>query len=480
MKFLSKHSLSYKLQKCTSVLLFLLAFVCSEGLSQAVSQKPNVLFIAIDDMNDWTSLFDENNPIKTPNISQLASRGAFFTHAYCSSPACNPSRASIMTGTRPHKTGIYGNASDWRHALPKVKTVHQYFMEHGYYVGGSGKIFHHHADWAFHDDASFHEFLLMKINEPYPAQKLNGLEGYGSRNTDWGPWPEHIEETADFKTASYASQFLQKKHIQPFFLNVGIYKPHSPFFAPEAFFEKYPLETLTLPAIQKEDSKDLPQGARTLLEDTKWFWKGMQQAIKQNPKAYQEFVQAYQACASFADVMVGKVIDALDQSPYRDNTVVVLWSDHGFHLGEKEHIEKFALWEKTTHVPFIIVAPGQISPGTVIDHPVDLTTIYPTLTDLCGLPKPEVDGLSLLPLLEDKNAEFPPALMTYMKGNHALRTERWRYIQYADGSHELYDHENDPHEWNNLANDRQYQDIIQTLKQYVPTSNADQVPDLHH
>lgn len=459
------------------ILIFLQIIVLFPSV-YAQEEKPNVVFISIDDMNDWTSLFDKNNPIQTPNLEKLATRGAFFTRAYSSSPACNPSRASIMTGTRPHKTGVYGNSSDWRSALPEVKTIQQYFMDHGYYVGGAGKIFHHQKEWAFHDDASFHEFLLMKINEPYPPSKLNDLEWYGSRNTDWGPWPGHIEETADYRTSEYAIRFLQKQHTKPFFLNVGIYKPHSPFFAPQEFFEKYPAETLEMPTLKEDDWEDLPLGAKTLMENEKWFWQGMLQATEQNPDAYPEFIQAYQACASFADAMLGRVIDALDRSPYRDNTIIILWSDHGLHLGEKEHIEKFALWEKTTHVPYIIVAPGQISPGTVIDKPVDLTTVYPTMTELCGLERPEVDGISLVPLLRNKNADFPPALMTYMQGNHAIRTERWRYIQYADGTEELYDHEQDPNEWNNLAENTKYDEVIRELKKYIPKENAASVANL--
>nr|WKN34513.1 sulfatase [Tunicatimonas sp. TK19036] len=463
---------------CLSVILIIVISDRVHSQRTTANQKPNVLFIAIDDMNDWISLFDPGNPITTPHLENLAARGAFFTQAYCSSPACNPSRASIMTGTRPHKTGIYGNAADWRGALPEAKTLQQYFMDDGYYVGGAGKIFHHHADWTFHDDASFHEFLLMKINEPYPPTKLNKLEEYGSRNTDWGPWPEHIEETADYRTTSYAIDFLQREHTRTFFLNVGIYKPHSPFFAPADFFARYQLKTLTMPTLKENDWNDLPAGAETLLQDKKWFWRGMMAGVESYPDAYREFVQAYQSCATFADAMVGRVIDALDQSAYRENTIIVLWSDHGFHLGEKEHIEKFALWEKTTHVPYIIVAPGQIEPGTRIDHPVDLTTVYPTLAELCRLDRPEVDGLSLVPLLNDHNAEFPPALMTYGQGNHAIRSQQWRYIQYADGTAELYDHRQDPNEWNNLAGEPQYQDTIQFLKQYIPNRNAEPQPDL--
>jgi arylsulfatase A-like enzyme len=443
------------------------------------SEKRNVLFITVDDMNNWTTVFDKKNSIKTPNLEKLASRGAFFTKAYCSSPACNPSRASVMTGTRPHKTGIYGNGSDWRGTLSDIPTIQKYFKDNGYFVCGSGKIFHHQYDWAFHDNASFHDFRMMSINEPYPEEKLNGLDWYGSRNTDWGPWPDDIQKTADYRTAEYAIQRLQQEYDQPFFLNVGIYKPHSPFFAPMEYFEHYPLSDLEMPEILKNDWDDLPEGARSLLKDKKWFWEGMMKALEEDPSAWQNYVQAYQACASFADDMIGKIIKALDKSPHRNNTIIVLWSDHGFHLGEKEHFEKFALWEKTTHIPFIIIVPGITNPGTIIDKPVDMTTIYPTLSELCGLDIPEhADGFSLVPLLKDKSVNIPPALMTYMKGNHAVRTERWRYIQYADGTEELYDHEKDPNEWYNIALKKENQAIIKNLKKFIPKENAEQVSNL--
>ncbi len=450
---------------------------CSRGPS--VVQKPNILFIVIDDMNDWTTVFDQGNPIKTPHIEQLAKRGAFFSLAYCSSPACNPSRSSVLTGTRPHKTGIYGNSSDWRSALPGRNTLQKFFKNHGYFVGGSGKIYHHHNNWAFHDNAAFHEYLMMSINEPYPDKKLNGLDWYGSRNTDWGPWPDDVRKTADYKTAEYAISFLERKHDQPFMLNVGIYKPHSPFFVPQEYFDPYPEEDLAMPHLKADDWSDLPSGARSLALPTRWFWEGMTRAQKENPGAYHDFVRAYQACAGFADDMVGKIIRALDKSSYKDNTIIILWSDNGFHLGEKEHIEKFALWEKTTHVPYIIVAPGITTPGQVINKPVDLTTIYPTLVELCGFEVPQgIEGFSLVPFLKDTTTLLPPALMTYLKGNHAIRTERWRYIQYSDGSEELYDHEKDPNEWFNLAEDENYRQIINDLRAYIPVENAEQVKDL--
>lgn len=469
-----------KSKKSFFIFTWLLLFFGLLGIQNPVNaqqEQPNVLFISIDDMNDWTTLFDEENPIQTPYLERLAERGAFFTNAYTASPACNPSRVSIMTGLRPHKTGVYGNRSDWRGALPEAQTIQQYFMDRGYYIGGAGKIFHHQEEWAFHDHASFHEFLLMQINKPYPPSKLNGLEWYGSRNTDWGRWPERIEETADYKTVEYAIEFLKRQHKKPFFLNVGIYKPHSPFFAPEAFFEHYSKEELIMPQILA-GGWERTSGAKDLLEPKNWFWEGMKRANEEVPHAYREFVQAYQAASSFADSMVGRVIDALDKSPYQDNTIIVAWSDHGFHIGEKEHIEKFALWEKTTHVPLIFVAPKQIRPGTVIDTPVDLTALYPTLIDLAGLEeKNDLDGQSLMPLFSNPEADFPPALMTYMKGNHAIRKDHWRYIQYNDGSEELYDHRSDPNEWNNLADDPQYQSIIDELSTHIPKENADQVSD---
>lgn len=442
--------------------------------------KPNVLFIAVDDLNDWISLYDAENPIKTPNMERLAARGVFFRHAYASSPSCNPSRTSLLTGTRPHKTGVYGNKSDWRKALPNVETIQQYFMKHGYYSAGAGKIFHHHWDGAFHDSASFDDFLSMPDtypDSPMPETKLNGFEWYGSKNTDWGAWPLDETEAVDFKTADYARDFLSRSHDRPFFLSVGIFRPHMPFFAPSKYREQYPLSDAVMPEINDRDWDDLPTGAGNLMKPTRWFWEGMERALQENPQSLAEMVVSYQAAASFADAQIGRILDALEQSPYADNTVIVLWSDHGFHLGEKQHIEKFALWEKTTRVPFVIAAPG-IAPGTV-DAPVDLTTVYPTLVDICNLPpKDELEGLSVMPLIDNPDSVFPPALMTYMPGNHAIRTTRWRYIRYADGSEELYDHTQDEHEWTNLANDGRYREIIDSLSTFLPLENAEMVDDM--
>jgi len=461
-----------------TVLIALAVTACTDRRNS----KPNVLFIAVDDLNDWITLFDPRNPIRTPNIERLAAKGALFTHAYCSSPACNPSRASLLTGKRPHKTGIYGNKSDWRGALPEAETIQQYFMKHGYYSAGAGKIFHHHWDGAFHDTASFDDFQPMPDtypDSPIPDKKLNGFEWYGSKNTDWGAWPLEETDAVDYRTATYAVEFLRKPHDSPFFLSVGIFRPHMPTYSPPQYRSQYPVETAVMPEVKADDWGDLPSGAVKLMEPTKWFWQGMERAIEQDRNAWADMVTSYQASATFADAQIGRVLDALEESGYADNTVIVLWSDHGYHLGEKRHMEKFALWEKTTHVPLIVVAPGKAEQGVRIRAPVDLTAVYPTLVDLCGLPaKPDLDGQSLVPLLDNPDAPFPPALMTYMQGNHAVRTARWRYIQYADGTEELYDHTVDHNEWNNLAGDQRHAAIKSRLKAYIPVNNATDVGDM--
>jgi len=438
--------------------------------------KPDVLFIAIDDMNDWVSLLDPDSPIKTPNLERLAGRGVLFTRAYCISPACNPSRTALLTGLRPTTTGVYGNNSDWRKALPKRRTIMQQFQAAGYAVRGAGKIFHHKSK-GFHDKASFDDFQMM-APQNMPPRKLNQGPEYGSRNTDWGVWPPDERNTIDFRTADYCIKALQNPPKgKPLFLACGIFKPHSPFFAPKQYFRG--TGKVSPPPRLADDWKDLPGGAQVLMRNTKWFWSGMTKLDRRLPGSYNRFVQAYAACCVFADTQLGRVLDALDASPRRKRTIVVLWSDHGFHLGEKNHIEKFALWEKSNHVPFIVVAPGVTEEGGSCERPVDLSVIYPTLLELCGLPGAECDGLSAVPLLRDPDRKWKqPALMTYGRGNHAVRSERWRYIRYADGSEELYDHKADPNEWVNVAADPRHEVVKESHRLWLPREEAPPVTNL--
>jgi arylsulfatase A-like enzyme len=460
------------------VLLLTSAAPASNKASTLGQARPDVLFIVVDDLNDWISLLDPDSPIKTPNIERLARRGMLFTRAYCASPACNPSRTATLTGLRPSTSGVYGNKSDWRRAMPQRRTLMQCFQHAGYAVKGAGKIFHHHLNGAFHDPPSFHEFQSM-APQNMPPQKLNRAPAYGSRNTDWGAWPTHETDAIDFKTTQYCIDALKNPPTdRPLFLACGIFKPHSPFFAPAKYHKG--LANIAKPARKNDDRNDLPAGAHKLLRSKQWFWSGMMQLEKQRPGAYHNFIRAYAACCRFADAQVGRLLNALDASARAKNTIIVLWSDHGFHLGEKDHIEKFALWEKSNHIPFVVVAPGITQAGSRCDRPVDMSSLYPTLLELADLPADtKCDGKSIVPLLRDPEADWSrPALMTYGRGNHAVRSERWRYIRYADGSEELYDHAKDPHEWKNLATDPALASVIKEHRQWLPKTEAEQVPDL--
>jgi arylsulfatase A-like enzyme len=313
----------------------------------------------------------------------------------------------------------------------------------------------------------------------YPKQKLNRAPDYGSRNTDWGAWPPDEGDSIDVQTTDYCIQALDRRSTeQPLFLVCGIFKPHSPFFAPAAYHRSN--EQRLLPQRQEDDWHDLPSGALALMKGKKWFWNGMMEVDRSIPGSYSNFIRSYAACASFADAQIGRLLDALDASPRGEKTIVVLWSDHGFHLGEKDHIEKFALWEKSNHVPFIVVAPDVTSPGTRCDVPVDLSVIYPTLLELGGLESDEsCDGMSISSLLRGESEDSSAmALMTYLRGNHAVRSERWRYIRYADGSEELYDHHSDPSEWKNLAGDSTMSDVLAAHRDRIPRSEASPVGDL--
>lgn len=448
----------------------------------ASHSRPNVLLITVDDLNDWITLLDATAPIRTPNLKRLAERGVLFTHAYCASPACNPSRVATFTGLRPTDSGVYGNRSDWRRALPERKTLMQKFRESGYSVCGAGKIFHHHLNGAFHDPDSFDEFIPMA--EPiYPPEKLNAAPEYGSPNTDWGAWPRRIEDSIDYHTVTYCVEVLERHareqtSTQPLFLACGIFKPHSPFFAPQVYHDG--VGVIPMPKRRADDWNDLPSGAKTLLKSTEWFWLGMMELESRKPDSYQDFLQAYAACAAFADAQVGRLLDALDANPKGAETIIVFWSDHGFHLGEKNHIEKFALWEKATHIPFIIVAPGLSKVGRTCDRPVDMTALFPTLLEICHLENEEMcSGTSIVPLLRDTDAPWRlPAVMTYLKGNHAVRSQHWRYIRYADQSEELYDHRLDQHEWKNLAGDERYAQVLAEHRSWLPVSEAPPIGDL--
>ena len=441
----------------------------------APDERPNVLFVAVDDLNDW--VLEPGTPLKMPNLLRLARRGALFRRAYSASPACNPSRVALLTGLSPSSTGVYGNRSDWRRALPTAVTLPRYFMNHGYRVEGAGKIFHHHDNSAFHDDESFHRFVKMQL-DPMPRVKFNGIPEVASLNFDWGPWPLDESTTPDMRSVDFGVEFLSRRHELPFFLAIGLFRPHMPFHVPPKYFANYPGDEVAMPRTPAGDLDDIPAGGRALLRQKQHFMRAIRAGEARNPGTWRRAVRAYQASCTFADHQLGRLLEALARSPHASNTIVALWSDHGYHLGEKGHWEKFALWEKSTRVPLVLVAPDRVKPGTVVDTPVSLLDLYPTLVALAGLPEREgLEGESLLEALSGSRRNRTVA-MTYQRGNHAVRSSRWRYIRYADGSEELYDHAADPDELTNLAATGHHADTILSLRQGLPRKDAPPAPDL--
>jgi len=431
--------------------------------------RPNVLFIAIDDLNDWVGCLGGHPGTKTPHLDRLAGRGVLFTNAHCPAPLCNPSRAALMTGVRPSTSGVYTNNQPMRKspAIRDAVTLAQYFMAHGYRSQGGGKIFH----GSFPDKESWHEYFPSqsrnKPADPVPEKMpLNGIPE--TAHFDWGPLDVEDSQMGDTKVADWAAGELAKPHSQPFFMACGIFRPHLPWYVPRKYFDLHPLEGVTLPNVKDDDLDDVPPIGRKFAKAD-----GDHRKVLEH-KQWRNAVQAYLASITFADACVGRVIDALDHSAYAENTVVVLWSDHGWHLGEKLHWRKFALWEEATHNVLMAVAPGVTAPGGRCDRPVNLMDMYPTLIGLCGLPpRKELEGVSLLPLLKDPKSEWPrPAVTTYLRGNHSVRSERWRYIRYSDGTEELYDHQSDELEWHNLAGKPDYAGVKAELSRWLPKTNA--------
>ena len=416
------------------------------GRTHAEALPPNVLFIAVDDLNDWVGCLDGHSQTHTPNIDRLASRGMLFTNAHCQGTMCNPSRISLLWGQSPSTTGFYDNHYHVAKHPEFVKShvsLPAHFAASGYKTLTAGKVFH----GGINLKQQFH------VVGPRSGQWLKGLDkkvqhkpkGWHS-TWDFGPQDYAKSKFTDHIVATWATGQLGIQHSKPFFLALGFYRPHVPFFPPRDVYDS--LDDVQLPPVDDNDWNDIPDAARGVsmsnLKIPTHDW------MRENGR-WQEAVKCYLACVRWTDEQLGRVLDALDKGPHEKNTIIVLFSDHGYHLGEKQRWSKFSLWERTTHVPLIISVPNGIKGKT--NKPVELLSLYPTLIDLCELPgNPKLEGVSLKPLLQDPKADWKHvAISTLGQNNHAVRDERWRYIRYADGSEELYDHQNDPNEWNNLA-----------------------------
>ena len=431
------------------------------------ANHPNVLFIVIDDLNDWVGCLGGHPQTQTPNLDRLAGRGMLLANAQVQAPLCNPSRASVLTGLRPGSTGIYGLIPGIRSVATTTNciTLPQYFERHGYFTASYGKVFH---DGSIPPGLQKYEFDIWGPSPgmPLPQKKLVNTPD-SIRAMDWGIFPEDDREQPDWITAGKAiAQLKSRPAEKPFFLAVGFRLPHVPCFASQKWFDRYPAEgQIILPPYLPNDRDDVPFFA--------WYlhWKVPEPRLSWLKQAnqWQALVRAYLASTTFMDSQLGRVLDALDDSGEASNTVIVAWSDNGWHLGEKNITGKNSLWERSTHVPLIFAGPG-VSIGGRCHRPAELLDIYPTLIELCGLPdKTGLEGHSLVPQLKNANAKRRwPAITTANQGNDSVRTEQWRYTRYADGSQELYNEQKDPNEWTNLAGDIQYAGVIHSVAHWLP------------
>ncbi len=441
------------------------------------AQRPNVLFVSVDDLNDWTGCLGGHPQAKTPNLDRLAQSGVLFTNAHCAAPQCNPSRSAVFTGIPPYRSGVYHNGQKMRDVLPDAEIIPKFFSRHGYWSAGSGKLLHYFIDAASWDDY----FPVKEKENPFPrtfdppdrpvSLPVGGPWQY--RETDWAALEmSDADFGGDWSVTQWISEQLQRKRDKPFFLACGIYRPHEPWFVPKEYFQPFPLESIQPgPGYKEDDLDDLPPAGQRM-GPNRYFEHIQKQG------QWKQAIQAYLASIYFADAMLGRVLDALESSPHRDNTIVVLWSDHGWHLGEKQHWQKYTGWRLCTRVPLIIREPGKTA-GAICDQPVSLTDLFATLADLCDLPAPENLSLrSLAPLVSDPEAPWPHAAVTQLSvpEEYAISTRHWRYIHYRNGDEELYDIARDPHEWTNLAAKPEHAAQLAELRALAP-ENPVPVPE---
>lgn len=467
--------------------------------AKSAAKSPNVLFLAFDDLNDWIGcLGGYPGGAHTPNFDRLASRGVVFTNAHCSAPVCNASRASLLTGVHPATSGVYDNSAKWREApaLRNAVTLPGYFRAARYRTVGGGKIFHalswlNYGYGASENDPDAWDDYFPSKQQPMPldrfpatARKLGTdarwsfewprvAAGTGQRSDikvpyymDWGPLPPSSEKYGDEQVVDWAVGELRNTTANRLFLGVGIFKPHIPWFVPKQYFDLYPLDEVKIPPVRKW-REGLPPAAQAMGEERR-VWH---QWIAANGE-WKKAAQGYLAAISFADAQLGRVLDALDASRFAKDTVIILWGDNGFQLGERETWEKFTLWEESTRIPLMIVAPGLTKPGGRCSRAVSLLDIYPTLVELVAGSQPppqKLEGISLVPWLRNPHApRNVPVVTSFELGNHSVRTERYRYTRYRDGDEELYDHKTDPDEYHNLAGDPKYQVTKADLAKWVP------------
>ena len=466
-------------------------FVVFMSAGTACAKQPNVLFLAVDDMNDWIGSLGATPRAITPNLDKLAARGVNFSNAHTPGVYCAPARAAIFSGQYASTTGCY-RSSDYFTDHPEIEGLPLSFSKAGYTTLGVGKLYHHMPGSI--DVRGWDEFYLRKPSQrkegwsldnwteetpfpdPFPASVFNkGKEIKGGLFLEWAGLPnDKEEEMADTIRVNWAAEQLGKKHDKPFFLACGIYAPHFPNYCPQKYFDLYERDKIELPPIKVDDLEDLPERMKRAKTARSKIHKELEAK-----GAVKDAIHGYLACMSYADAMMGRVLNALEKSPYADNTIVVLWSDHGYHHGEKYDWGKHTLWERTSNVPFIWAGPG-VKKGVVTDVTASLIDMYPTFVEMCGLPRPhqKLEGTSLASTLEKPEvAKDRDVYLPYMApGEYAIINKDWRYISYGDDGEELYDLKSDPNEWNNLAENPNYEDTKRLLRKSAPKKFSPAAP----
>lgn len=462
------------------------AAICGET-ANSVAAKPNVLFIAVDDLNNDLGCYG-HSLVKSPHIDRLAKRGLQFNRAYCQYPVCNPSRASFMTGLYPEQTGVLSNGGNFRKNLPDVVTMPQHFMKHGYFAARVGKIYHYGVPnqigtSGVDDAASWHKVVNPRGIDREVHDKIHTLQkGQFGGTLSWLEIESKDEEHTDGLGATAAIKLMEENHPdktgKPFFLAVGFYRPHTPYVAPSRYFDLYPRDKIK-PVMEKPgDRDDIPPAA---LADR----PGQRELSVEKRK---EIIQAYYASISLMDAQVGRLLDALDELKLADKTIVVFVSDHGYHLGQHGLWQKSDLFEGSCRVPLIIATPDAQSAGRATGAISELVDLYPTLADLCGLPKPQRPaGESLVPVLKDPSLPGKSSAMTVANSRgpgkarggkrvlgHSIRTPRYRFTVWGNGEfgRELYDYQQDPDEYTNLANDPQHAATLKKMEALMAKTRA--------
>jgi arylsulfatase A-like enzyme len=487
------------------VRILCVALLTAGFLRAAEPARPNILFIAVDDLNDWVGFLRGHPQTVTPNMDRLAARGVVFANAHCAAPLCSPSRAAVFSGRHPFHSGVYGNDDDIRRIAPKLVLLPQHLHANGYRTLGTGKLLHQKRpdlfDDSFTPEQRWSPFTPQQVNytrEELPSKPtanprhvIKGSDGKpdvvlplnrmpserapdrpAGESFDWGPIDVPDEAMGDAQIASWAVKQIQAATTDmPFFLGVGFYRPHIPLWAPAKYFRPFQADKIQLPPYLATDLDDLGATGRSVALDPVTAGS---HAIVVKHDQWKPAIAAYLACVHFVDAQIGRVLDALDASPARDNTIIVLWGDHGWHLGEKQHWGKWTGWERAVRVPLAVVPParerGKFRAGQTSQQPVSLLDLYPTLLELCRIAPPTgLDGQSLVPLLREPERTTGRAVVTTFYGEHfSVRDERWRYLRYADGSEELYDHAADPNEWRNVAGDSAHAAVKARLAREIP------------